>query len=104
MGENALAEPDLDRLLAARLKKQAVIQDFGDTLENVLVEELKFRGLYGELAERARRKAEALSASPSLAGGRIPPLQLLVNWHFERRGLISLDVDQCVRSLALPLR
>jgi hypothetical protein len=99
---NALGEHELDTILQERERIVELIAASLDRVLDALVTELKLRGLYGSLADRARSKAEALSSNRT--GDISTPTRLLLEWFYETRlgRPVPGDVDETCRRLALP--
>jgi hypothetical protein len=99
---NALGERELDTVLQERERIAGLIAASLDRVLDALLTEIKLRGLYGSLAERARAKEDALSGQRT--GEVSTPTTLLLEWFYETRlgKPPSDDIDETCRRLALP--
>jgi hypothetical protein len=105
---NAISEPELKSALSLREDVASRIDRSMDRLIPAIVTEIKLRGLYGPLAERAKKKAEALAGPEGRAAAKeaLPTSRLLLEWFFEQRlsAPVPDDLDSLCRDLALPGR
>lgn len=101
---NSLTDRELDISLEERESiSELIAASYGRVL-GALLTEIKLRGLYGSLAERARAKTEALANSVGQTDRIRPPARQLLEWFYETRlgEPIPDDIEGACRRLALP--
>jgi hypothetical protein len=83
---NRIDAATLEQLIEDLVRSEEVSLHFRLPLERQLIDELRFRGAYERLAERARKKEEALAeAGVAEPEETRPSVIALREWYFERR-------------------
>ena len=88
MSANDLDAASMDRMIEDEARLESLRERFGRSIDSALLDELRLSGAYARLAERARKKEEALAAlglsgyAGAAAGVRSAGLRL---WYFEKR-------------------
>jgi hypothetical protein len=104
LARNQLDGRELGKHLARRASVATIVDRFNNQLVSELIVEIKLRGLYPRLSERASRKMKTLSGSQSNLGPTHVSRQFLIEWFFENRlgRKAPDDLDDARRNLALP--
>lgn len=105
LAENSLDARDLGLALGRRAAVAALVDTSLRALLAALLSEIKLRGLYPRMADRAERKAAVLApvAGPPVAFG-VGERQMLLEWFCERCGarFSAEDPERLRRALAFP--
>jgi hypothetical protein len=100
---NALDRDRLGEILTRRHTARNVAARIATAHPDSLIEELKFRGDYGELADRARSKQKALKAMGWFENPTYRHLGLgqsaLLDWYFHER--LQMDVPKRIEAFAI---
>ncbi len=101
--DNRLSERDYEVLLGEGHMIEAALDMPPEDLARHLIAELKWRGDYATLSERARQKTEALAGSGDASCEDELQRLKLVNWYFEQRLArpVPQDLDVYLRSIGL---
>jgi hypothetical protein len=104
LARNQLDGRELGKHLVRRASLATIVDRFQKQLDSELIVEIKLRGLYPRLSDRANRKIKALSASPNNLRPVQVSRQLLIEWFFENRlsRRVPDDLDDARRNLGLP--
>ena len=103
MARHDLDAASLERLLADETSLRNLRDRSGGALEPFLLDELRLGGAYERLAERARKKSDALEALEASPKNGFPELHAIALrlWFFEQRLRLSMpdDVEDSARRL-----